>query len=278
MQTELNTQSGMKTKTLVPFLALAFGLTWGIVALLILFPDQMTAIFGELSISSPLFILGVYSPAIAGISLVWKYYGLKGLGSFFKRLTLWRMSRAWWLFLILGIPVFAYLAAALNGTISDPFPFSPWHMVFPALLQAFFLGTLEEFGWRGVALPLLQRKMAPIWAGLTLGVIWATWHLPIFLTSGTAFDAWSPIPYFGGVIALSVIITPMFNNARGSLLIAYLWHFQMMNPIFPDAQPWDSLVFALVAVVIVILNRRTMFKKGTGVTDVLMPEETIPEK
>ncbi len=64
----------------------------------------------------------------------------------------------------------------------------------------------------------------------------------------------------------------MFNSARGSLLIAYLYHFQMMNPIFPDTQPWDNLVFALAAVVIVILNRRTMFKKGTGVTEVLMPE------
>ena len=80
------------------------------------------------------------------------------------------------------------------------------------------------------------------------------------------------MPFFGGVIALSIILTPMFNSARGSLLIAYLYHFQMMNPIFPDAQPWDNLLFALTAVVIVVLNRRTMFKKDTGVTDVLMPK------
>jgi len=184
------------------------------------------------------------------------------------------MPRVWWLFLILGIPAVAYLSAALKGSISDPFPFSPWVQVFPALVLAFFLGTLEEFGWRGLALPLLQRKLAPFWAGLILGIIWAAWHIPAFLLSGTAFDNWSFIPYFGGVVALSVIITPMFNSARGSLLIAYLYHFQMMNPIFPDSQPWDSLLFAIVAVVIVILNRRTMFKKGTGVTGVLMPQET----
>ena len=65
----------------------------------------------------------------------------------------------------------------------------------------------------------------------------------------------------------------MFNSSRGSLLIAYLYHFQMMNPIFPDAQPWDNLIFAIVAVIIVILNRRTMFQRGSGVTDVLMPEQ-----
>jgi hypothetical protein len=63
----------------------------------------------------------------------------------------------------------------------------------------------------------------------------------------------------------------MFNSARGSLLIAYLYHFQMMNPIFPDGQPWDNLLFGIVAVIIVVLNRHTMFTKGAGVTEVLMP-------
>lgn len=47
---------------------------------------------------------------------------------------------------------------------------------------------------------------------------------------------------------------------------------RMMNPIFPDAQPWDNLIFTLAAVVIVVLNRRTMFTKGAGVTEILMPE------
>ena len=94
MQTELNTQSGMTTKTLVPFLALAFGLGWGMIALLILFTEEIVAIFGEISISNPLFILAVYSPGIAGVFLVWRKYGIKGLGSFFRRLTLVCMRSA----------------------------------------------------------------------------------------------------------------------------------------------------------------------------------------
>ena len=60
----------MKTKTLAPFLALTFGLTWGIAALLILFTDQVVAIFGEISSTNPLYILAVYSPGIVGIFLV----------------------------------------------------------------------------------------------------------------------------------------------------------------------------------------------------------------
>jgi hypothetical protein len=133
---------------------------------------------------------------------------------------------------------------------------------------------MEEFGWRGIAQPLLQRKMAPFWAGLVVGTIWATWHLPAFLFGGgVQYGSWAVVPFFGGVIAISIILTPIFNSARGSLLIAYLYHFQVMNPIFPDAQPWDNLIFAIAAVVIVILNRRTMFKKGTGVTEVLISEQ-----
>jgi membrane protease YdiL (CAAX protease family) len=265
----------MKIKTIIPFLAITFGLSWGIAALLIFFTDQVVAIFGEITNRNPLYILMAYTPGLAGIFLVWRHYGLKGLGSFFRRLTLWRMPRVWWLFLILGIPAIAYLAAALNGTISDPFPFSPWYQVFPALVQGFFLlGTIEEFGWRGIAQPLLQRKMAPFWAGLIVGTIWAAWHLPAFLFGGgVQYGSWAVVPFFGGVIALSIILTPLFNSSRGSLLIAYLYHFQVMNPIFPDAQPWDNLLFAIAAVVIVFLNRRTMFKKGTGVTEVLMPEQ-----
>lgn len=263
----------MTTKTLIPFLALTFGLTWGIAALFMLFTDQIIAIFGELSISNPLFILAVYSPGFAGVFLVLRKYGLKGLGSFFRRLTLWRVSRWWWLFLILGIPAIMYIGAAVKGTIGDPFPFSPWYQVLPALALALFLGPIEEFGWRGLALPLLQSRFTPFWAGLILGIIWAIWHIPAFLIGGTPQSAWSFAPYFTGVIASSVILTALFNDSRGSILLAVLIHFQMNNPIWPDAQPWDNVLLITAAVIIVWLKRRTMLQRGSGVTDILMPEQ-----
>ncbi|NIW10658.1 MAG: CPBP family intramembrane metalloprotease [Gammaproteobacteria bacterium] len=262
----------MKTKTLIPFLVLSFGLTWGIAVILIMFPDQIAALFGEIGLSNPLIILAVYSPGFAGIFLVWRQYKLKGLGSFFRRLTLWRAPLVWWSFLILGIPAVVYTGAAVKGTINDPFPFSSLSQALPALLLALSLGPIEEFGWRGLALPLMQRKLSPFWAGLILGGIWALWHIPSFLIGGMPQTAWAAGPYFLGIIAISVIMTPFFNAAKGSLLISVLYHFQMMNPIWPDSQPWDNLIFIFVAVVIVVLNRRTMFKKGAGVTEVLMPE------
>jgi membrane protease YdiL (CAAX protease family) len=262
----------MTGKTLIPFLALSFGLTWIIAAILILFYDQVIAIFGEISMSNPLYILAVYSPGIAGVFLVWRHFRLEGLGRFFKRLTLWRAPVKWWLLLILGIPAVVYTGAAINGTISDPFPFSSFPELLSALVLALFLGPIEEFGWRGVALPLLQRRFAPVWSGLILGSIIAAWHIPAFLLSGSPLSEWSVIPYFGGVIAIYVIMTAFFNQSRGSLLVAYLYHFQMMNPIFPDAQPYDNFIWMAIAVIVVVLNRRTMFRRGEGVTEVLMPE------
>jgi hypothetical protein len=69
------TRRGMSLGTLVPFFALAFGLTWGIAALMVLFPDQITTIFGNVSYTNPLFILAICSPAFAGIFVVWRHYG-----------------------------------------------------------------------------------------------------------------------------------------------------------------------------------------------------------
>jgi hypothetical protein len=265
--------TGVTLKTLIPFLAITFGLTWGLAALLILFYDQMVTLFGEISSTNPLFVLAVYAPGFAGLLLTLRYYGLRGLGSFLQRLTLWRAPLGWWLFLIVGIPAVVYAGAAIKGTLGDPFPFSPWYQALPALALALFLGPIEEFGWRGLALPLLQRRFAPFWAGLFLGVIWALWHVPAFFLSGTPQSSWAVAPYFGGIIAISVILTPFFNAARGSLLVAILYHFQMMNPIFPDAQPWDNLLWMAIAVGVVWLNRRTMFDRQAGVTSVLPPAQ-----
>jgi uncharacterized protein len=262
------------TKTLWAFLALTFGLSWVPMSLFIMFADQLTPIFGEMSSTNLFFLLAVYAPGISGVFLVWRHYGLKGVGSFFRRLSFWRAPIQWWMFLLLGIPVIIYTAAAINGTINEPFRFAPWYMVFPALLQSLLLGPLgEEFGWRGLALPLLQRRFAPFWASLILGVVWAIWHAPAFAMSGTPQSAWSFGPFFVGLIAITIIMTPLFNASRGSLLLAILYHLNIMNPIFPDAQPWDSYLLAIAAVVIVFLNRRQMFQRGDGVTDVLMPED-----
>jgi uncharacterized protein len=261
--------SGMSNKTVRSFFALAFGIGWGLAILMLVFSEQIEALFGEIDNTNPFFILVVWSPAVAGSYLVWRHYGWTGLRSYFRRATMWRMPALWWAFLILGIPAIVYTGALLAGTATE-FDFSPWYTVFGALAITLAVGPMEEFGWRGLALPLLQRRHSPFVASLILGSLWGLWHAPAWLLSGSKQAAWS-FPVFAlGVLALAVIVTPMFNAAKGSILIAGLFHFQVNGPVWPEAQPWDTLVYVFAAIVIVYLNRETMFSKGTGATNVLM--------
>ncbi|MCW3488584.1 CPBP family intramembrane glutamic endopeptidase [Dethiobacter alkaliphilus] len=268
----------MRVSALVPFLVISFGLTWGIALLMILFPEQLTAIFGEISQTNPLYILAVYAPGFAGVSLIFRYYGLRGLGSFLRRFMLLRASLSWWLFILLGIPAVYYFGAVITGSFSNPFPFDPWYSVFPALLFMLVLGPVEEFGWRGIALPLLQRRLVPLWSAVLLGAVWGIWHLPSFFIGGTPHSDWMFVAFFVGVVSLSVIMTALFNSSRGSLIIAVLFHFQINNPIWPDGKPWDFVLFSVVAVIIVILNREKMLTHKNSVTGVLMPGEDPGEQ
>lgn len=256
-------------RSVVTFFVGTFALSWSIGILLVVFPGQVEALFGPMGYTNPVFILVVYSPGLVGMFMVWRHHGRRGLAGLFRRLTLWRMSGRWWALLLLGMPAVFYAGAVVTGNVGD-FPFDPWYGVLPALIPALLIGPIEELGWRGVALPLLQRRFAPLWSALILGVVVALWHTPAFLMSGTKQDSWSFGPFFFGVVAISVILTPMFNAARGSLLVAALFHAQMNGPAWPDAQPWDMLAFVLVAAAVVVVNRRTMLTRGAGATDVLM--------
>ena len=164
----------------------------------------------------------------------------------------------------------AVYAPAIRGNLfSEPFPFASVPALFVGLLAAAIKGPMEEFGWRGFALPLLQRKFAPIWAGLILGVIWGIWHFPAFLLSGTQQSEWSFTAFFVGCLAISVIVTALFNRSSGSILLSAFFHFQLMNPIFPDAQPYDTYLLSLVAGLVVLWNRKSMFTKEGAVMEVI---------
>jgi membrane protease YdiL (CAAX protease family) len=258
------------SKRLFLFLLIVFGLAWSLFALFIFATDWVVATFGELSGRHPLFILAVYAPAIAALLLIGFTAGWSGIGRFLSRLSLWRASPWWYAFLLLGFPIISFAGAALKGNaMTAPMFTEPVAALLPLIGFMAILGPVEEIGWRGFALPILQRWLVPFWAGLVLGVIWAVWHLPAFLLSGTPQAAWGFMPFFAGSVACSVILTSLFNNARGSILLAMLFHFQMNNPLWPDAQPYDMYVYVASAVVIVWLNRRSLFSKAGAVTEVI---------
>ena len=211
---------------LLPYLIVTFGLAWGLLALYIFLPGQMTARFGAISVSHPGFILAVYSPAIAAAAVVLYCGGLRGMKSYLSRLLLWRCPTGWYAYLVFGIPlIFIAGSSAKGNLLDDPFPFDGIAQMLAAMAFMLVLGPVEEFGWRGVALPLLQRRFEPIWAALILGLIWGVWHLPAFFLSGTPQSAWGFMPFLIGSICLSVIVTPLFNASNGSILLAALYHF-----------------------------------------------------
>jgi membrane protease YdiL (CAAX protease family) len=254
------------------FMLITFGLAWGILGLYILAPTPMNALFGELTGEHPLFYLAVYAPAIAAVLLVVGKTGVTGLRRYLSRLLQWRCSPWWYLFLLAGIPLIFIGGAALMGrSVDDWLSVPAGRSLLLLLLLTLLKGPVEELGWRGFALPLLQRRFAPFMAGLILGIIWALWHLPAFLLSGTPQGAWDFTPFFAGAVAVSLIVTALFNASRGSILLPLLLHFQLIVPFWPDAQPYDMALFVIAAAMVVWLNRRTMFTRGHGVTEIVPP-------
>src|SRR5438046_8834702 len=139
-------------------------------------------------------------------------------------------------------------------------------------VYVFFLGGPlgEEPGWRGFALPRLQRRYGPLVGSLILGTIWAFWHLPLFWA-----PAWNLPPtilnivmFVVAAIAFTIVMTWVFNNTRGSLFMAVLVHtsfdtvLAILNRLFPVpiVNDYGSNVPILIglgvlALVLVALNR-----------------------
>lgn len=260
--------------SLLPFLLVTFLTAWGILFLYIFFPEQIAAVFGQLSGNHPLFFLAVYAPAIAAFTIIIAKTGASGLRLYLKRFLLCRASVAWYLFLLVGIPFIFYLGAAINGNLEDnPFPVGSLNMLFIALFFSIIKGPIEEFGWRGFALPLLQRKLAPFWASIVLGGIWGIWHLPAFFLSGTQQSSWSFLPFFLGTIVISILMTALYNRSQGSILLAAVMHFQLMNPIWPDAAPYDTLFLAVAAVIVTVHDRNLMLYGEGKLTNIFTKEK-----
>lgn len=258
---------------LVAFILLTFGITWSLIGVYIFQPEWASATFGKISGSHPFFFFATWAPAISAITLLLYFDGLSGMKAFLSRLFLLRCSFGWTAFILIGIPLIYILGSLLkDGPILTPIPPEGASTLVTTLLMMLFLGPIEELGWRGVAQPILQRHIAPIWTGAIIGAVWGLWHLPAFFLSGTIFGGWNFFPFFVGNVTLGVLVTPIFNQTRGSLFWPILFHWQLINPFWPDAQPYDTLILVVVAIIVVWWNRDTMFTRTEAVTKVIPGE------
>jgi membrane protease YdiL (CAAX protease family) len=149
----------------------------------------------------------------------------------------WRVGVSWYLIVLAGVPALLLLPYLTQPGVFSAFQlpgFAFWlTYLIDYVLVLVIGGPLgEEPGWRGFALPRLEQHSGPLKGTLMLGVLWGLWHLPLFLFvpgyngAGTGVVG-ILIPFLAFVIvviAFTVVFTWVFNNTRGSILLAILLH------------------------------------------------------
>jgi hypothetical protein len=123
--------------------------------------------------------------------LIVKRRGRSGLRSELAEQWKWRLPFPLWVLILLAPAAIILVAIAIAqglgapaGEWNDP---GQLYLASPVFLYVVILGGPlgEEFGWRGFALPHLERRIHPTAAVVLLGLIWGLWHLPLFWIEGT---------------------------------------------------------------------------------------------
>jgi CAAX protease family protein len=211
-------------------------------------------------------------PCLAAFIMTGITEGSPGIRRLLRWIVLWRVGVQWYLFALVGIPAITVLGAlVLPGVLATwQAPASSLLLTYPVsfVVSLIIGGPLgEEIGWRGFALPRLQRTQGPLVGSLILGLLWAFWHLPYFwmpewgTPKGTTLDI---VWFVLADVALTIVYTWVFNNTKGSLLIVILVHASndafFINQLFRAPIVTDSLVpfvvgFGAAAVLLIILTR-----------------------
>jgi hypothetical protein len=181
--------------------------------------------------------LGALSASAAGIILAAVEGRKGGVRELLGRVLIWRVGIGWWLFALLfpAIPAAGsqYLSSLFGGPSVDWSGVGPLYSIIPLLLFLIvFAGLGEEFGWRGFAIPRLQTRYNALRTSLIIGAFHSLWHIPLFFVKGVMQHSMAQeaglIPAFLGyavfVIAFSVQLTWIFNNTKGSVLLAAVFH------------------------------------------------------
>lgn len=204
----------VKQRALILFFPLAFVLSW---YPFILGKTRLVKTSGGINPLGPM----VAALVVAGIC-----YGKAGVKELLGRYLRWRIGWRGLTMALLFPTAITLVAAAVAVAAGATRPTMAQSAAWPELIPKFvfillFIGVGEETGWRGFALPELQKRLSPVVASLVLGAIWAAWHIPLF---GVEFVP-AVVPCFiVSVFAGAVMATWLFNTAHGSLLPLPLFH------------------------------------------------------
>ncbi len=210
-----------------------------------------------------LHLLGAYGPLLAAFITALAFEGLDGARRLLAQMTRWRIGWGWWL-VALGSPLLLFAAAALlSNLFGSPVGLSAFGRVdeLPGLaglagwavwILTFGLG--EETGWRGFALPRLQRRYSARTATLILGLWWAGWHAPTFFYN-YELSPFSVLAFTVSILSGALLLTWLYNSTGGSVLATLLWH-GTFNAATAGAQGLVAPIVTMAVILAVIFIGR----------------------
>ena len=181
------------------------------------------------------FLLGVFAPALIALVLTEREKGTGGRATtlaLVSRIFKWRVGALWYVFAIGYIPAVKLSVALVHRIVTGAWPRfgqEPWYLMAAAIMISTWVQAGEEIGWRGYALPRLSERFGLAAASVVLGIIWATWHLPLFFFPESSILGQSFPLYLLQVTALSVAMAWLYWRTGGSLLLVMLLHAAVNN-------------------------------------------------
>jgi membrane protease YdiL (CAAX protease family) len=203
-------------------------------------------------------LLLILIPAGMAIMLTGLAEGRKSLATLLKKLFQWRAGLKGYA-LALGLPLGVHLTVGVLAFLLGWIPSIQIRV--PSLQQLIIsfifvaiVAILEELGWRGYALPGLLAHRSALFSALLIGIMWGSLHLGIGLIDGRPLA-----PTFLAPLGISVVLTWLFLQTRGSLAMAILCHFGF--DYFPQFLPgiplahsiWSQAIVSLALALILII-------------------------
>jgi membrane protease YdiL (CAAX protease family) len=254
----MKTSHAIKNKSMTRFFGLTFLFTlpaYILIALTgmnIILSPEMVFSFIPLSVLAPLGAASYLTYKKSGWKAVKK---LLGRSFDYKRIK----EQKGYIFALLLMPIL-FLISWGTATILEmelsPAPVPMIAFIIP-FIAFFFAGLSEEIAWMGYAFGPIEQKHGTLKATLILGVIWALWHLPMYIF--TSPNAGLLITQLFSVVMLRFIIVWFFKNTNQSIFITIMLHaiYNVCLTIFPVNFILIAIGFTISALIIM----KQMFKK-----------------
>jgi membrane protease YdiL (CAAX protease family) len=257
------------SRSLIGYFVLAYVISWAIgIPLALAKQGMIQPVFPEW-----FHYLVAYGSMLSALMVTLVTQGQQGMKELWGQITQWRVGGIWWVVALSPLIIGLLVALAMNLLTDNKITFSDLgeiRFLPPLGIGALFLWILtfgigEEIGWRGYALPRLQRDRSALSATILLTFLWALWHLPQFFY---VFDPSIAIGWIIGLLAGAIVFTWLLNSAEGSILVVAIFHgcFNYISASSAGNGLLAAIVSTMViiwAVVVVFLYKpKTLSRKG----------------